>query len=766
MVISGNPKTEYDLAIIERISNKFKLFKETAEILYNRGITTDEEIEYFLNPGKHHFKDPYLLSGMAEAVDRINQAKEGEETVIVYGDYDADGISATTILTQALTKYGINVVPFVPERASGYGLQIETIDKLIDEYFPDLIITVDCGISCKDEVEYIKNLGVDVIVTDHHELPDVLPDCVVINCKIKSDYNFSLLCGAGVAFKLATALLGDYAYNYLDFCAIATIADSMPLIGENRDIVFEGLKLIRSGRCSTAINELIAVCNVREINSTSLAFTIAPRINAAGRMGDANSALELMLSTEHETAEALAVRLNSFNLRRQQECEELYKNAREKLVSSAYDKKIIILQSSEWNSGLVGIIAARLVEEFSRPVILFVNNEGKLHGSARSIDEINIFEAISACKEYLTDFGGHAQAAGISLNLENFEPFRQSLEQYIDEHYDYSCFKPIKFVDIELSQVFSLKLAKELNLLEPFGTGNRKPLFAIRSTDIQATPIKIGSPHLSIKSKYIDMLYFNGISKLELLNSGAEKCIIFEPNISKFNHEESLKGYVKDIDYTIKPSKKIVLESYRESLLTALNDNDDFLFVSSEMAQKVTKEFQAEHFGTIYSVYNLESLNDYPLLKNADISLYYTANKNLVNNIVVSLTSHNVSGYRKVVYLDRPLGNVPYFSGIPETFICRSKRAFDYQSLDTSKQKFAEIFKAIKEKEFFKAEESVDFTMNAHLGFDDKQLIFALEVFIELGIFYFNKGYLVYNKNVKSSLSASKIFSEVEKLKN
>ncbi len=766
MVISGNPKTEYDQLRIDQISSKFKLFKETAEILYNRGIVSDEDIDYFLNPGTHHFKDPYLLKGMAEAIERIKQAKLLEETVIVYGDYDADGISATTILYSALTKYGINCVPFVPERAGGYGLQIENIDKLIDEHFPDLIITVDCGISCKDEVEYIKNLGVDIIVTDHHELPDELPDCTVINCKIKCDYNFSFLCGAGVAFKLATALLGEYAYRYLDFCAIATIADSMPLIGENRDIVYEGVKLIKSGKCSVAINELIAVCNVREVTSTSLAFTIAPRINAAGRMGDANSALQLMLSTEHETAEALAVKLNSFNLRRQQECEELYKNAREKLVNSAYNKKIIILQSSEWNSGLVGIIAARLVEEFSRPVILFVNNDGKLHGSARSIDDINIFEAISACKQYLTDFGGHAQAAGISLNIENYEQFKESLEAYVDEHYDYSCFKPKKFVDIELNEVFSIKLAKELNLLEPFGTGNRKPLFSIRSTDISASPIKIDSPHLAIKTKYIDMLYFNGISKLKLLNSGVEKCIIFEPNVSKFNHEESLKGYVKDIDYTIKPSKKIVLESYRESLLTALNDNDDFLFISSDMAQKVTNEFQNEHFGTIFSVYNLDSLKDYSALNNLDISLYYTANKNLVNNVVVSLTEHNVSGYRKVVYLDRPLGNVPYFDGIAETFICRSKRAYEYQNLDTTKAKFAEIFKAIKELEYFKAENSVEFAMNAKLSFEDKQLIFALEVFIELGIFYFNKGYLVYNSKVKSSLSASKIFSEVEKLKN
>ena len=764
MIVFSDVKTEYDKKVIDEIARKFGLFSETAEILYNRGIRTEEDVEYFLNPGKHHFADPYLLGGVKEAVERILAAKELGETVIVYGDYDADGITATTVLTSTLNELGVNCIPFVPERADGYGLNDETVDKLIEEYFPDLIITVDCGISCYEEVEYIKSLGVDVIVTDHHELPEVLPDCLCVNCKIPSDYKFGYLCGAGVAFKLACALLKEKAYKYLDLVAIATIADSMPLIGENRDIVYEGVRLIRSGNACAPVNELIAVCNVKDVTSTSLAFTIAPRINAAGRMGDANAALKLMLCKDKTSIERLALKLNTFNQSRQQECETLYKNAREKLIKSAYNKKIIILQDDEWNSGLVGIIAARLVEEFSRPVILFVNTEGSLHGSARSIDAINIFEAISACKSHLKDFGGHAQAAGITIDISEYDAFKRDIEDFIDKTYDYTCFKPVKYVDIELDKPFKLKLAKELNMLEPFGTGNRKPLFSVKATDLFVMPIKLGSPHLSIKTQYIDMLYFNGVSKKELLSSGAQKQIIFEPNVSVFNHEESLKGYVKDIDYIIEPSEKIILDCFRESLLTAANDNDDYLFISEHMTGDLVEEFSNEHFGTIFAFYNPDNIKKYPLLTGLDKSLYATTNKNLVNNVVVGITGHNVSGYRKIIYLDRPLGNVPALD-FKETFINRSERAYPYTKLDTTKQTFAGIFKKIRDKEYSKAETSVDFALKWDIGHSKMQVIFALEVFIELGIFYFNKGYLRYNPTIKTNLDSSKIFTEVEKLK-
>lgn len=751
-------------AKIEELSKACGLFFETTAILYSRGLDTVDKINYFLDPGKHHFKDPYTLKGVKEAVERIKQAKTDGETVAVYGDYDADGICATTILYYALKEFGIEPITIIPERENGYGLQISVLDKLIEEHFPTLIVTVDCGISCYKEVEYLKNEGIDVIVTDHHELPDVLPDCTVINCKIPSDFGFDSLCGAGVAYKLGYALIGEKANELLDFTAIATIADSMPLSGENRDIVFEGVKMIRNGKAHPAINELIAVSNMREVNSTSLAFTIAPRINAAGRMGDAKSALTLMTTDSAFKIEELAIKLNGYNQQRQTECEKLYKSAKQKLIDTCYNKKIVVLSDDEWNSGLVGIIAAKLVEEFSRPVILFVNNNGKLHGSARSIDTINIFEAISQCKENLTEFGGHAQAAGISVSEENFEKFKQDIEKYIDENYGYEVFKPKKTVEFCINKPFTLPLARELNKLEPFGTGNKKPLFSLKTNLPCANYMKPGSPHLLLKTKFIDMLYFNGADSLGLINAGTEKEIVFEPNISVFNYEESLKGYVKYIDYEVTATPRIKLYAFRSGLLTALNDNDDYLYISTEMTKKVVSDSLNGHYGTIFAVYNIDNLRDFENLQNLDSSLYYTLNRNLVNNLVVGLTDCEVEGYRRIVYLDRPLGTVPKFDFISETFIDRSQKAYDYARLDTAKPVFADIFKKAKSERVF-ATDSVDYALKNSFGYPLEQVVFTLEVFIELGIFTFKNGMLKHNQEIRSSLDSSKIYSEVLKLK-
>lgn len=749
---------------IYELSQSCNLQFETCAILYSRGIDTVEKTDYFLHPSKAHFKDPFLLSGMREAVERIKQAKAEGEAVAIYGDYDADGINATAVLYYALKDFGIEAVTVIPERNIGYGLQRKVLDKLLDEHFPTLLITVDCGISCYDEVEYLKECGVDVIVTDHHELPEKLPECTIINCKIKSDYGFDSLCGAGVAYKLAYALIGEKANDYLDFTAIATIADSMPIIDENRDIVYEGVKLIKSGKAHKCVNELLLVSNMKEVSSTSLAFTIAPRINAAGRMGDAKSALEFITTSDNQRIEELAIKLNNYNVTRQQECDKLYRDARQKVINYSHDKKIIVLSDSNWNSGLVGIIAAKLVEEFSRPVILFVENEGKLHGSARSIENINIFDAISYCKEFLTDFGGHAQAAGVSVNSQNYQAFKEKIEKYIDDNYGYEYFKPKKVVEFRIDRPFTLKLAKEINLLEPFGTGNKRPLFSVKVGDVSCQPIKAGSPHLSIKTYYIDLLYFNGQDMLELINAGTEKEIVFEPNISIYNREESLKGYVKSIDFIVENNEKVRLDGFKSSLNTAFNDNDDFLYVSAEMTKKVLSSAQSQRYGTIFAVYNLDNLKYYDGLNGLDYSVYRCLNRNLLNNIVVAPQSIEISGYRKIVYLDRPLASVPSFSDIAETFIDRSLFAFDYKSLKCDKQTFGNYFHNVKNN-LLRATDSVDYALKQRFTQDKIQLVFVLEVFLELEFFSFRNGALKFNQTAKTSLEASKIYTEVLKMK-
>ena len=297
MITVKNKLDEKQLNIAETIAENCGISLKTASILFSRGIDTVEKAKAFLHPGKSHFIDPYLLSGMKEAVEKITQARDEGKTVVIYGDYDADGISATTVAYYALKEFGIDAYTFIPEREEGYGLKVQNIDMLVEKYLPDLIITVDCGISAKAEVEYLLDLGVDVIVTDHHEISDELPPCTVVNCKIPDqEYGFDSLCGAGVIYKVAYALIGEKANKYLDVVALATIADSMPLMGENRDIVYEGLSLIEKGTCHPAIKMLAEMSKLKQVKSTNVAFTIAPRINAAGRMGDARSALKLFLA--------------------------------------------------------------------------------------------------------------------------------------------------------------------------------------------------------------------------------------------------------------------------------------------------------------------------------------------------------------------------------------------------------------------------------------------------------------------------------------
>ena len=748
---------------INEIARDFSLHKETAGILYSRGIKTDEELSAFLRPGWKRFKDPFLLKGMSNAVERIKQAVEGEETVVVYGDYDVDGISATALLTKALTELGLDVVSFVPERADGYGLSKANIDKIFDEHFPELFITVDCGISGKKEVEYIKELGADVIVTDHHELPEELPDCTIVNCKQKSAYGFESLCGAGVAYKLAYSLIGTKANKYIDYVTIATIADSMPLVNENRDIVYEGIKYIKSGKAAPAINALMEVAGMKEVNATSLAFMVAPRINAAGRMGNAALALELFLTSDESVAKTIAAKLNEFNISRQSECDLLYKSARQKAVEESFDKKIIVLLESEWNGGLVGIIAARLVEEFSRPVILFAGNGESVHGSARSIDAVNIYECISACKTHLKDFGGHAQAAGVTVDKDKFLLFKKEIEDYIDANFESDIFKPVKVADALVTEKFTLSLAKELEKLEPCGVGNRRPLFLFNATDVAVTPLKPDSPHLSIKTDYIDLTYFSGAKKAELLCSGADKRILFEPSVSYFNGKEFLKGYVKDVEFAVKPSQKVVLEAFRTSLLT-LNYDYEKPFLSLESVLEASKKALKEGYGTIFALYNPLNIEKYSFLSSLSGAIYVSDERNLRNNFVIAPVKNVISGFKNVYYLDRPLGSPYPFSG-EETVIASNNYAFDYQKLSVDRQVFLNIFEFVKKSNGLKVASSVELALQCNLPVKKMQIVFTIEVMIELELMEFNQGTLVVKKGCGKQLDSSPIFSAVKALK-
>lgn len=767
MIIYKSELDSEQLNRISEISAKFNISLALAKILFGKGIDTPEKAERFLSPGKKNFLSPFLLKDMDVAVKRLTAARDAGETVLVFGDYDADGICASTVMYRALSEFGIeNVCVVIPERAQGYGLTHELVEQMLEEHNPDLVITVDCGVSCREEISYIEDVGIDVIVTDHHELPDELPDCPLINCKRKDqDYPFDGLCGAGVAYKTAYALLGEKANKYLDLVTVATIADSMPLTSENRDIVFEGLKLMQTSPCAP-LKSLILLSGLKEISSTGLAFTVAPRINAAGRMGNAHCALDLMLSESEYEAREICQKLNGYNFARQAECEALLKSAKQKLAGKPI-KKVIVLKDDAWNGGLVGIVAAKLVEEYNRPVILFTLSGGVYHGSARSVGDVNVFKAVSACKDLLVDFGGHSNAAGVTIKGENISAFEQRICDFVEQNYGEEAFEKRIEVEGVLTEKMTVEFAKELELLEPVGADNRPPLYVVKTGNVNASPLKEGSPHISFRTEYIDLLYFNGENELDVINFPIEKQIVFEPNISSFNGKDYLKGLVRAVEYETdfyknaadtESEKRLESECFKNHLLGCFESGKITEMLDNGAIAALIDENLNEN-GVIFACENPKTPLQYPALKNLKTSVLRPKGKNGETCVVASLKYFENCGYKKIIYLDCPTFGYPNIKGVEKVYV-PEKTAFDIK-LDTSREVFAKCFSLLKFNRFY-GKSSSDVALNIKDEFlTREQIIFCLETFIELKIFNFSQGVLNYDKNVKSDLNSSKIYRAV-----
>lgn len=758
--------TPEQLNIINSLAERCGLLPDTAKILYSRGIDTENKVARFLSPGKKHFADPFTLRGIREACERISAARDNGERVVIYGDYDADGVCASSIMYFALKEYGVDAVAVLPERNDGYGLSEHVIDKVMERYDPDLIITVDCGISGYKEVEYVKDLGVDIIVTDHHELPEILPDCITVNCKLPNqEYGFDSLCGAGVAFKLATALIGKSAYSLLDFAALATVADSMPLVDENRDIVFEGLKLISGPNCRMAFRALIEASKVREFNSTALAYSLAPRINAAGRMGDAALALRLFLSDNRAEIFELAAKLNEYNMERQAQGEELYASAKAKLAQKGAYKRVIVLEDDGWKNGLVGIAASKLVEEFCRPVVMLVRHGNVLHGSARSVEGINVLDAIAHNREFLIEYGGHSQAAGVTLSADKLEAFENGMHEYISSKYGDEVFRPKFEAECYIEGKFPLEFAREIERLEPFGTGNKRPMFACDSEILDIRPLKSDSPHLSIATENIDLLYFGGVQNEELLRSPAKKTFVFETNLSVFNGRESLKGYVRSFETEILPTRELGLELYMKNLrmLRRSSHGASAEYVSQSRIEEIIEESLSCPYGTMFVAGSLRTLDKFPKLKGLPVNLGRPPYTNVCNCIVLALSGGDISGYRRIVFLDDPL-----------TPVRRTKRAEVYVNEDiqisrmlpeisATREGVGEVFSLIKNCGNVRAANSRELyeEIAKTAQITRYQFVFGAEVLEELGIISYENGRMIYDRRAKSDLGNSRIFRKI-----
>lgn len=491
-------------ALATELSEECGIDTFTALLLATRGMTDPMEIEAFLSDDAM-LCDPFEYKDMLPAAERIRRAMNDFEKIAIYGDYDCDGVTATALLYDYLAKNGADVLYVIPSRSDGYGMNFAAIDRL-KAAGVSLIITVDNGISAVEEIRHAKEIGIETVVTDHHLPGDTLPPAVALVDPHRADCpsEFKDLCGVGVAFLLVCALEGclpeEMLEEYADLVAIGTVADVMPLIGENRVFVKAGLRAIKAhARVGVAAVLQAAGYADKPLTATSIAFTLAPRLNAAGRIGDSMRGVQLLLESDPNDAAALAAEICADNATRQQIEGDIVASAVKQIEQAHYDRdRVLVVADEGWHHGVVGIAAARLVERFGRPVIVLGIEGESATGSGRSIAGFNLFEAISSCGDHLTKFGGHPLAAGMTLPRAEIDAFRDAINEYARLHHPQMPFPQLK-LDCKLNPAgVSLALADSLEPLAPFGHGNPTPLFGLYGMTIENIQPMGGGKHLRL----------------------------------------------------------------------------------------------------------------------------------------------------------------------------------------------------------------------------------------------------------------------------
>lgn len=544
---------------VEELKKLYNLNDLIATILVNRNITKKEDVEKFLNPTRNDFYNPFLMTDMEKAVDRILVAIENKEKVTIYGDYDVDGITSITVLKSFLKDVGLEVDTYIPNRIDeGYGLNKKAIDK-IKENGCQLMITVDCGISGIEEVEYANSLGIETIVTDHHEVGDVLPNAlaVVDNKRKDSTYPFRELAGVGVAFKLIQAIgikleLKEEEYlKYLDIVAVGTISDIVPLVDENRVITKLGLKLIRQTK-NIGLKSIINSSGYSKIDSNTISFGVAPRINACGRMGKAEEALKLLLSKNLNEAQELTRKLNEHNRERQDIEKRIFEDAIKQIEEkSLANNRTIVVAGENWHHGVIGIVSSKITDMYFKPSILLCLEDGIGKGSGRSIPGFDLHDALNKCLDTIDKFGGHAMAVGITVKEEKIPEFKEEFEKIaIDSHIEE--IMPIINIDakVNLSNI-NREMVESLKQLEPFGEGNKMPIFVFKNLRIDSIRALSEGKHLKMTLKdnntIINSIGFNIGKMAEDYKIGDRIDLVGVLEINSFNGVDSLQINIKDI---------------------------------------------------------------------------------------------------------------------------------------------------------------------------------------------------------------------------
>ncbi|MDR2083378.1 MAG: single-stranded-DNA-specific exonuclease RecJ [Bacteroidales bacterium] len=580
MVKIWNPKDDGDPKVVGELASQLNIDYTLANLLIQRGITNFVEAKKFFRPDLKNLHDPFLMKDMDKAVERLNQAIKLQEKILVYGDYDVDGTTAVSLVYSFFKIYNSNIDFYIPDRyTEGYGISTESIDFAHENGFT-LIIALDCGIKASDKIDYAKSKGIDFIIGDHHRPDNTIPEAyAVLDPKQpECQYPYKDLSGCGVAYKMIQAFSKknkipmEKAYDFLDLVVISIASDIVPITGENRIFAYYGLRIINT-KPRPGIEAILACAKVtrrprqiythnksifsKELTINDLVFTIGPRINAAGRLENGKTSVELLNSDNLEDAKIIAERINDINNERRNLDNIATQDAIEDLENDPKTiyKKTTVVYNPDWYKGVVGIVASRLTEKYYRPTIVFTKSNGLITGSARSIKNFDIYDAINACSDLLEHFGGHTYAAGLSLKEENLSIFIERFEQIVTETIDDQMLIPVIDYDTDLDlKDINTKFYKTLKSFAPFGPGNQSPVF--RTTGVVDTGLAriVGKNHIKLtvtqlnKGGYpISAIAFQQGDYFDQITGGLPFNIVYHIEENEWNNTISLQLNIKDI---------------------------------------------------------------------------------------------------------------------------------------------------------------------------------------------------------------------------
>lgn len=790
--IHSYDESQLDAEFVEKMAKEFVIDKRVISLLYSRGFDSYDKLKTYFNPTLKQLHDPMLLEQMGDAVNKIKYHIEKNHSIMIYGDYDTDGISATAIMYKFLKSIGAKVDYYLPNRfIDGYGLNIETLSKILENKHPDLLISVDCGITAIEEVEYLKKLNIDVIITDHHEAGENLPDCLIVNPKISKTYPFKQLCGAGVALKIVQAMAGiDEVKKYLAICAVATISDIVDLVDENRMIVFWGLKDVAS--LPKGVLKLMRECGISTpVKASDIAFKLAPKINASGRMGDANISLELYLEENTNQISKLCKMILDYNQKRQQLCSSCYDEIKEYLnKNDIFSMKAIVCSSPNWEQGIVGIVAARISEEYSRPTCVFCQIGDKLTGSCRSVNGVNVHSLMCSMSDILEKFGGHTMAAGVTLNVKYYDEFCRRFNKYVEENLNKVEFLPTKTYDFEVSpNEISQKFIEDIDRMEPCGHINFRPIFKLSISNADVSQMKNHAEHLLIKFPNMSLLAFNSKEMQYILSSDTTTDILADINIETYRQTKKISGIIKNLDYEDihrVNDNDILVANYVKQL--SFNDISPYKFInySRENLIRMLVDMDKNIYGTLIVAYDYNTyLNFKSIYDNFNIfrnRLFEVGDESGINTILLAPQNfNNFNTFSKIIFLD-PILHTGYLSCLNKftkaQIYLPHKSKFSYstfKNLDTSRQTFGRYFRLIQ----FAHENKIkgDYPYNLYekiiklIGgkkdYNYLQFYVCLTTFVDLNIIEVDKDFSEITKitSTKKPLNASAFYNRLNLIK-